>query len=101
MSNDEKAEAMVEAFKPLHDVAEKLLAESRKPDDGGWAFPTGYTPMCELIEGPTYGMTLRDHFAAKAMAAHLTNDGLEGCGTENVAAMSYEMADAMIAARKK
>ena len=46
------------------------------------------------------GMTLRDYFAAKAMAAEITDQGLEGRETDHIAGMAYEMADAMLAARK-
>ena len=62
--------------------------------------------------GPFYGMTLRDYFAAKAMAA-FTSD-IERVRTlhesakahrlsfgEEVAAQAYDMADAMLAERAK
>lgn len=42
---------------------------------------------------------LRDLFASKAMQAELTYSGLEGNNVKLVAAMSYEMADAMMKAR--
>ena len=51
------------------------------------------------------GMTLRDYFAAKAMAASITTSGApwmfpdKGC-SEQVAKMAYQMADAMLEARK-
>ena len=62
--------------------------------DGGPAFPL------QSI-GPDFapgyaGMTLRDYFAAKAMQGiyQRVNDG----GFERVAKLSYELADAMLAA---
>ena len=44
-----------------------------------------------------YGMTLRDYFAAKAMQVFLTNERSTMSGD---AAAAYEMADAMLEARK-
>lgn len=66
------------------------------------AFPTGtgvtpYNP----------GMTLRDYFAAKSMQAFLTNDAIANSVNTSsewlmkTAITSYEMADAMLAAREK
>ena len=42
------------------------------------------------------GMTLRDYFAAKAMQALIDNDGL----FSEIPTQSYELADAMLKARK-
>ena len=42
------------------------------------------------------GMTLRDYFAAKAMQALIDNDGL----FSEIPTQAYEMADAMMKARK-
>lgn len=52
------------------------------------------------------GMTLRDYFAAKALAALIGHEGKDGnnCGKKAVptlAKWSYEYADAMLAAREK
>jgi hypothetical protein len=80
-------------------------------DNGGPAFPVApmenrngdYSSGCD-------GMTLRDYFAAKAMAALMTSEPghsswwsmPEGRSlTEWVASDSYAYADAMIAERKK
>lgn len=72
-------------------------------NNGGPAFPN------ELIRNMTSGyllkggMTLRDYFAAKAMAA-LVMDGLKRDGSAtvpNVAKDAYRMADAMLAEREK
>jgi hypothetical protein len=58
----------------------------------------------------TGGMTLRDYFAAKAMASLLSNsdamdEAVDGCDSDielmaNVADRAYAMADAMLAARE-
>ncbi len=48
--------------------------------------------------GPEYGMTLRDYFAAKAMQSIAQSTF---CDCETVAKMSYAVADAMIAERNK
>ena len=44
----------------------------------------------------TYGMTLRDYFAAKAMQALIDNDGL----FSEIPAQAYALADAMLKARE-
>lgn len=68
---------------------------------GGPAFPMGANEYSGT--GPAWGMTLRDYFAAKALAAlinHPNKDG-ENCGKKAVpilARFAYEYADAMIAA---
>ncbi len=73
---------------------------------GDWAFPAQHTPE------HTPGMTLRDYFAAKAMQAMTSNaetisvlaraakadGGLNGFAL--TAQKSYEIADAMLEARK-
>lgn len=55
--------------------------------------------------GPEYGMTLRDYFAAKAMQSFLTitaeQEMDEQVAYKAVATMSYRIADAMLAAREK
>ena len=59
-----------------------------KIDDGG-----GLTPM--------HNLTIRDYFAAKAMAAIITtfNDDTTAM-PEQVARLCYKIADAMLVARK-
>lgn len=52
----------------------------------------------EKTSVPLSEMTLRDFFAAQAMQADLT--GYEGSYWERVAKQAYEMADAMMEARK-
>lgn len=74
-------------------------------NDGGSAFPLSMRHMD--MDHEDCGMTLRDYFAAKAMQAAIT--GAEGVGSLRedqrkavwlkVAQLSYEIADAMLAAR--
>lgn len=46
------------------------------------------------------GMTLRDYFAAKAMAAYISHPESVGLTEENIAKCAYDMADAMLEASK-
>ncbi|MBG7462467.1 hypothetical protein I5H11_19345 [Pseudomonas aeruginosa] len=74
-------------------------------DESPAAFPLGANEYGG--HGSQAGMTLRDYFAAKAMQAAIT--GAEGVGLLRedqrkaawlkVAQLSYEIADAMLAAR--
>lgn len=80
-----------------------------KDKDGGPAFPSPH------MAGQT-GLTIRDYFAAKAMAAFIAEPCWEsGCGLKPmftrhdgglidelpaIATSSYAMADAMLAARE-
>jgi hypothetical protein len=63
---------------------------------GGPAFP------CHPgIENPLYdGMSLRDYFAAKAMQAMESRELPKAILATDVAEAAYEMADAMLKARK-
>jgi hypothetical protein len=70
--------------------------------DGGAAFPM---PASEGVHFETYGMTLRDYIAIKAMAAMISTSavpvtvgGLSGAKS-NYAAGAYMMADAMLKER--
>lgn len=74
-----------------------------KIKDGGPAFP-GLHPSAEC-KYADQGMTLRDYFAAKAMASLIASDrytGVVGVNRYefNTAQLSYAMADAMLEARK-
>lgn len=85
------------------------MTQPPTPDDGGPAFPVVHA----IVPQPghyTYtpearpGMSLRDYFAAKAMASilHGTQVSDESYWAEacrRVAVMSYRAADAMLAAR--
>ena len=68
-------------------------------DTGGPAFPYEYFEE-------TSGMTLRDYFAAKAMVGVIdfgkTLEGFhENKAPDLIAKLSYQLADAMIQARKQ
>lgn len=67
-------------------------------NNGGPAFPI---PLHEgqsyQVHAPCDGMLLRDYFAAKAMPEIYQR--VESGGYDRVAALSYEMADAMLRAR--
>lgn len=68
-------------------------------DSGGPAFPYfGYTGW-----STSYGMTLRDYFAAKAMQGDwaLGSAGAGDDGFVSDARRYYKMADAMLAERNK
>ena len=45
------------------------------------------------------GMSLADYFAARAMQSQIAIDGMEGCDKFLIAAMSFEIAGAMLEAR--
>ena len=64
---------------------------------GGPAFP-GLHPSAEC-RFKEEGMTLRDYFAAKAMAADMT-DGIHENDFAWAAARAYKVADAMLKARQ-
>ena len=60
------------------------------------AFPRPYSGDGHFAQG---GMTLRDYFAARAMAADMT-DGIHEKDFGWAAARAYKVADAMLKARE-
>lgn len=66
-------------------------------DDGGPAYPA--RPENGVRFGMS-GMTLRDYFAAQAMACCVLSPSGDPRVLSRIAACAYQMADAMIAARK-
>jgi len=70
------------------------VIEEKKIDDGGAAFPQTVTNANHLIAEA--GMTLRDYFAAQALAHVSFQVSVEECATQ-----CYLIADAMLEARKK
>lgn len=72
--------------------------------DGGQAFPSAVDrDACSVVDHP--GMSLRDYFAARAMAAIVTTSGAP-CWTlqteddgKILARTAYQLADAMLAQR--
>lgn len=93
---------------------------NKKIDDGGHAYPVCFEGGKNNRESPYFheGMSLRDWFAGQAVNASLiflkqisldefkimaekrNLSWKKGCMSELAAALSYETADAMIAARK-
>lgn len=79
------------------------------PDDGGPAFPLPPpNPASHVGSGVmtgyavTYGMSLRDYFAAQALVGLIaSNDEGAGDRIEEVPSYAYQIADAMIEARKR
>jgi hypothetical protein len=67
---------------------------------GGPAFPTNEQrfPDGEMNQEATYGMTLRDYFAAKAMQSVIARG--DDTNRPGMAEWSYAMADAMLKARE-
>ena len=70
--------------------------EAKEIETGGQAFPVEDVG----IHG-SYGMTIRDYFAAKAMQGWTANPLPNDSSIQDVAAWAYRQADAMIAARAK
>ena len=64
---------------------------AKTPTDGGAAFPVAHSYLIQS------GMSLRDYFAAKAMAAV----AIENYTESEIAVWAYKMADAMLAERVK
>lgn len=76
--------------------------------DGGPAFPHHDGSFGGAMDSGTHGMTLRDYFAAKAMAILWDAFDKGYCGTEDlsgetnsmIAKGAYQIADAMLRARE-
>lgn len=70
---------------------------------GGPAFPA--LPITREINGEMLyqaeGITIRDYFAAKAMQGYCSNqEHIRNCTIQMTAESAYEVADAMLEARK-
>ena len=63
--------------------------------DGGSAFP-----VADMQLHGTYGMTLRDYLAAKAMSGFCSRDGSIHCSAESISKDAYAVADAMLRTRE-
>lgn len=79
--------------------------EKMSKNTGGPAFPfTGFTNQWGAYVPHWEGMTLRDYFAAVAMASvwnDIPEDANRDRALEYLGRTSYEMADAMLEAREK
>lgn len=78
---------------------------SDEKDDGGPAFPLPDTYVPDEHRGCVngqYGMSLRDYFAAAALTGICVSDKFVWTtgNTQDRAMWAYEIADAMLAARK-
>lgn len=75
------------------------MSDSKTVDDGGPAFPQGH------LDGPHVnpsGMSLRDWFAGQALSGYMTIvDDRPAPNYQYDARLMYELADAMLAARKE
>lgn len=70
-------------------------------NDGGLAFPSQVNHGADMGT-PDYGMTIRDYFAAHAVAAFIAADGAQYFDKFNAhAKLAYAQADAMLEARSK
>lgn len=72
--------------------------ENNKIDDGGSAFPLAGSS--DYSYAPRDGMSLRDWFAGMALQGFATNNGTD-TPDGILAVWSYNVADAMLAARKE
>jgi hypothetical protein len=72
--------------------------------DGGPAFPRPFSDnggdTYERMENAQEGMSLRDYFAAHALAV-IPGDASDAHGIKDLAADAYQIADAMLAERAK
>lgn len=68
-------------------------------NDGGPAFPLVGVATDEDLLHRTYGMSLRDYFAAKAMQGALARTG--EFEAQITAIVAYKVADAMLKERNK
>lgn len=84
------------------------MSDATKPNDGGPAFPvplfkgpdgSAQTPGSWVAGGD--GMSLRDYFAAKAMAAMLASPETFHHDCARIAAGAYGYADALLAERSR
>jgi hypothetical protein len=76
---------------------------SRLIDDGGLAFPVNETRFFDgsLNNEATYGMGLRDYFAAKAMQGLMAADTEWTMPVEVISKLAYSQADSMLKAKVK
>ncbi len=70
--------------------------------DGGPAFPQhGWSSSAEVIErmNGNQGMTLRNWFAGMALQGLCSNHDFKDTGSQDIAELAFDQADAMLAAR--
>jgi len=67
--------------------------------DGGSAFPNLRSDSMGHLQTEQYGMTLRDYFAAQALPTIIERHQSLNQNYDYIARLSYDLADAMLAAR--
>jgi hypothetical protein len=77
------------------------MSADKTINTGGPAFPLDELDPHERLYAQHFGMTLRDYFAAAAMKGFCANSEYNQYSPQVVANESYNMADAMLAARDK
>jgi hypothetical protein len=94
----------------MRETVTRIRKMSEIKDDGGQAFPqpgvydggrNEINPVSVYYDAG--GMSLRDYFASKAMQGFCAYNGSYGInnGPGEIVARAYEIADAMLEARKK
>lgn len=71
-------------------------------DNGGAAFPCPEQFRDGIVHPPQPGLSLRDWFAGQIAGGMAAHSGTVGCpfGPGDIAQRSYEVADAILSARK-
>lgn len=75
------------------------MADGKKIDDGGRAFPGKNFTEHGYPNGENMGMTLRDYFAGQVLSGFMSAKPMH-FDPDDDAAYCYRVADAMIAARR-
>jgi|LakMenE01Jun11ns_1017448.scaffolds.fasta_scaffold7788468_1 hypothetical protein len=70
-------------------------------NNGGPAFPTSPDEFGSTDASVHGGMTLRDYFAAKAMAGMLSSQWIDFANLRQISDRAYFWADAMLKAREE
>jgi hypothetical protein len=70
-------------------------------EDGGAAFPRAMSEIRSMRWSAQAGMTLRDYFAGQVIMVTCTHPYFMGKSNLSMAEAAYELADAMLEARKR
>lgn len=74
---------------------------NNQPKDGGPAFPHAVQKLHSSYASAIEGMSLRDWFAGQALAGLCADSEFRGKNTISYVSFSYDLADAMLAARNR